>query len=168
MGPAHVTDLRSQPPGLETALGVLASAAGLFTRPAERAHGVLLALGDIDRGESTRARQAGPGHGVPAVGVDPGARLLGDQRGGHPPAIVAFVHAITVEPRAARAGFIDDEERCGCGWPLADHLSESTLAGADGPKVRDLGAVILSHVRHRNGVLVNSHAHEEGARWRPG
>ena len=90
IGPAHVTDIRSQQQGVETALGVFAIAEGSFTRPGEIANGFILDLGDIDRGESTRARQAGPWHGVPAVGCDPVARLFGDQRGGHHPAIVAF------------------------------------------------------------------------------
>jgi hypothetical protein len=168
LGPAHGTALLSQPKGLETARGVLAIAAGLVTRPGERAHGGSLDRGAIDRGESTRARPAGQWHGVPAVGCDPVARLLGEQRGGHPPALVAFFHAITVEPRAARAGFIAEAAMVGVGWPLADHLSAITLAGADGPTLRALGAVIRRHVRHRDGVLVTIHATAACARVRPG
>ena len=92
IGPAHLPDILSQQKGFETELGVFEIAEGIFTRPGEIANGFILDLGDLDRGEITRARQAGQLHGVPAVGFDPVARLLGDQRGGHHPVIVAFFH----------------------------------------------------------------------------
>jgi len=38
----------------------------------------------------------------------------------------------------------------GFGLHRSDHLIDITLAGADGPKVSDLSAVILSHVSHGN------------------
>ena len=167
-GPAHRTAILSQPTGVETALGVVESAEGRFTRPGAIAPGVIRDRGDRDRGELPRARQAGPWHGVPAGGVDPVARLLGAQRGGPHPALVAFFHAITVAPVAARAGVIDADKLVGLGWHLAEHLSAITLAGADGPKVHALGAVILNHVRHSDGVRVHLHATEACVRLRQG
>lgn len=77
MGPARVAAIVSAPARLAATLGVLKSAAGVFTCPAEVAHGVVCPRGAIDRGEIPRARPAGPWHGVPAVGVDAVTGFLG-------------------------------------------------------------------------------------------
>src|SRR4029453_19577049 len=57
------------------------------------------------------------------------------------------------------------------GFPLANHLIDVTLAGADGPKGGDLGAMPWRHGSHGNRILVNIHADEEWARlghgWPP-
>jgi len=160
--------LLSQHNSVKTALGVCAIAAGLFTRPAESAPGVSVDCGDIDGGERTGAGPAGELHRIPAVGVDAVAGLLGDPGGGDDPAVGAFLGEIPGEPVATGAGCVDAAEVCGCRWPLADQWIAVTWTRADGPKVPALGAVILSHVSHRDGVLVHIHAHDEWARWRQG
>ena len=50
MGPAHLTDLLSQHKGVQTALVVVASAAGLCTHPGAIAHGCIFDVGAIDGG----------------------------------------------------------------------------------------------------------------------
>src|SRR5919109_1911549 len=137
-GPARITGVVSAPAGFAAARGVFAIAEGLFTRPAEVAHRFVCHRGDIDRGKITRARQAGQWHGVPAAGWDAVAGLLREQGGGDDPAVVALFGEIAGEPGATGAGFVDEEEVCGCRWPLADQLIEVTLTRADGPKVQDL------------------------------
>ena len=68
--PGRGADIVSEQEGLQTKLGVFEITEGIFTGPGEVAHGFVFDLGDIDRGEITRASQAGQLHGVPAVGFD--------------------------------------------------------------------------------------------------
>jgi hypothetical protein len=168
MGPAHLTAIRSQPQGVKTELGVCEIAEGIVTRPGAIAPGFSCDRGDRDGGAITCAGQAGEWHRIPAVGVDAVAGLLGDPGGGDDPAVIALFGALAGEPGAAGAGLVDEDAVWGLRWHLAEQWIEGTLTRADGPKVHDLGAVILSHVRHSDGVLVHSHANEEGARLRPG
>jgi hypothetical protein len=164
IGPAHIADILPEEAGCETECGILEIAAGLCTRPAEIPNGFLFAPGDLHHGESTRARQASQWPGVPAVRFDPILRLLGNQRRRYHPAIVAGLGQIVGEPVAAGSSFRDKEKMWGFCLPLSDHLIDVTLAGADGPKVRDLGAVLLRDVSHGNRVFVNVHCDEEWAR----
>ena len=53
ISPSHVTDILSQPQGVETELGVFEIADGIFTRPSEIANGFIFDFGDIDGGEIT-------------------------------------------------------------------------------------------------------------------
>jgi hypothetical protein len=78
-GPAGVAAIVSEPAGVEAPLGVRESAAGRGTGPREIPNGFIVNRGDINHGESTRARPPGPWHGVPAVRVDAIAGLLGNE-----------------------------------------------------------------------------------------
>jgi hypothetical protein len=78
MGPTHVTEVLPEQAGLETACGVFESADRLFTCPGEITNSLIFHVGDIDRGESTRAGQTGPWPRVPTVGCDPITGLCGD------------------------------------------------------------------------------------------
>jgi hypothetical protein len=91
MGPAHVTDRVAEHKGFETALGICESAAGLFTRLGARAHGFLCDLGDLDRGQSPRARQAGQWYRVSPVRVDAVTGFVGQEGGRHAPAGIVFL-----------------------------------------------------------------------------
>jgi hypothetical protein len=164
IGPAGVAALMSQQERLEAKFGVFASAEGICTGPAEVANGFIFKAGDIDGGEIPRACQPGPWPGVPAVGVDPIPGLCGHERGRHHPAVGAFVAQIAGASVATRAGFIDKDQRVGLGVHLTDELSEITLAGADGAKIGDLSAMILSDRRHGKRVLVDVHSEEERGR----
>jgi hypothetical protein len=154
-GPAGGSDIVSPQEGFETELGILKSTAGIFARPSEIANGFVFNRGDIDGGEIPRACQPGQLHGVSAVRVDAVTSLLGNQRRRHHPAVVVFFRQIAVEPVATRAGFIDKDEVFGLGLHLPDELVEVTLAGADGAQIGHLSAVILSHIGHRNGLLMD-------------
>ena len=59
MGPARGADIVSEHERFASTRGVFAIAEGLFTCPAEVTHGFGFHRGDLDRGEITRARQAG-------------------------------------------------------------------------------------------------------------
>jgi hypothetical protein len=76
-GPARVPSVVPEPKGVETARGSLESTAGIGACPGEVAPGCLVHLGDIDRGASPRARQAGQWHGVPAGRLDAVTGLVG-------------------------------------------------------------------------------------------
>jgi hypothetical protein len=56
--------------------------------------------------------------------------------------VVAFVGEIPGEPVAPGTGVIDNEPRLGLGWHVADTVVNVTWAGADGPEVGDLSAVL--------------------------
>jgi hypothetical protein len=167
-GSAGVTDIVSEQKGFEAKLGVFQITEGIFPRTGEITNGFILDFGDIDRGEISRARQAGQLHGIPTVGFDPVAGLFRDQRGGHDPAGVAFFHQVPGEPVAIRAGLIDENPVLRLGLHLTDELINVTLAGANGAEVHDLGAVILRHVGHGNRVFVDIRTDEECATLGPG
>ena len=79
-----------------------------------------------------------------------------------------FCAARAVEPRAAGAGFRDEEEMCGLRWHCADEVIDVTLAGADAAEGEDLSAVILGHGGHSHRIFVDVHADEACARLRQG
>ena len=112
-GPARVPYVVPEQKGFETELGIFEITEGIFACPGEVANGFIFHLGDIDRGEIPRARQAGQLHGVPAVRFDAVTGLFGNQRGGHDPAIIAFFRQIALEPVATRTGFVDEDQMCG-------------------------------------------------------
>ena len=155
-GTAHRTALRSPPQSVQTARGVCESAAGLVTRPGERAHGVSGDCGDIGGGERTGAGPAGAWHRIPAVGWDAVAGRLGAQGGGDAPAVVAWWGEMPGEPRATGASCVDAEEGWGVRVPGAEPWIAVTWTCAEAPEGEDLGAVSLSHVRHREGLLIVS------------
>ena len=168
MGPAHVPAILSEPEGLKTARGVLEVADASFTCPGESTDGCIFPLGDRDGGESRRACSSGQWHGSTALRFDPLPWLCGDQRRRDHPAVMIFCAARAVAPRAAGAGFRDEEEMCGLRWHFSDALIDGTLAGANAAEGDDLSAVIVGHVGHSTRICVDVHADEECARLRQG
>jgi hypothetical protein len=113
IGPAGVTAIVSEQKGFEATLGVLAIAEGICTGPREIPNGGIFPLRDLHDGEVPRARQAGEGHGISAVGFDAIAGFWGEQRGCDHPAIIAFFHPIPIAPGAPGTRFIDTEQMGG-------------------------------------------------------
>jgi hypothetical protein len=109
-GPACIPDVLSQEKRFEAKLRGLEIVDSIFTRPAPVTNRFILHLGHVDRGEVPRAHQAGQFDGVSAVGFDPVARLFGNQGGGDDPADIAFFQQVAIEPVAAGARFIDEDE----------------------------------------------------------
>jgi hypothetical protein len=132
--------------GFETQLGRLEIADGGCTRAGKVADRFIVHRGNIDREEIPGAHQPGQWHGVTPVSFDAVTGLLGHQRGRHDPAVVAFVGEIPVEPVATGTGFIDKEQMLGLGLHVADKVVKVTWAGADGPEVGALSAVLLRDV----------------------
>jgi len=110
MGPAYVADILPEQEGLESELGGLEIADGVFTRPGGIPDGFIFGFGDRDRREITGSCQAGQVHGIAAIRFDPVPWLFGNQRGGHPPAVVTLLGQIALEPVAAGTGFIDKDQ----------------------------------------------------------
>jgi hypothetical protein len=164
MGPARRADILAEHEGFETKRGVFEIADHLFARPCEIPDGFIVYCGDIDRGESARAGQAGQLEGITAVRCDPLPRLLGNQGRSHDPAVRAFLLEIPIEPRATRPRFVDEEKVLGFRWHLADALINITLTCADRPIVGDLSARLLCRVRDSHRLFVDIHADEECAR----
>ena len=155
-GPAHGAEIVSKLEGVEPTLGGLESAAGLFTRSAQVATGVIVNRGDGDGCQVTRAPQAGQCDGVSTVSWDPGPWRLGDQGGGDDPADMACWGAIAGEPRATWAGCIDQDEVRACGWPPTDQVSEVTLSRPDSAAGDDLSVVGCGDLGDRDRVLMDS------------
>jgi hypothetical protein len=164
MSPACVTDVVPEQAGCEAQLGVFELAHGVVTCPGEIAQSLICDCGDRDRGKIPCAGQAGQWYGVSAVGLNPVPRFLGEQRGRHPPAIIAFVGQRPREPGATGAGVRDKDEGFGLRWHLADHRIDGTLAGAKAAEGGDRGARILGHRGDSDRVFVDLHADEACAR----
>jgi hypothetical protein len=168
MGPAPGAESVSEPERVETQRGVLASAEGLFTRPAAVAHGCVCHRGDIARGASACARQTGPWHGIPAVRCDAVTGLLRHPRQRHDPAGVALLAELALEPGATGARFIDTHQRCGRRWPLADEVIDVTRPRPHGAQGAHLRAVLVGDICHSTRLLMDIHAAEKCARLRHG
>jgi hypothetical protein len=154
--------------GVEANLGRLPSVARIVTRTAQVTNGFVGDLGDIDRGESPGAHPPGQVDGLPTIGVDAGASLLGDQGGGDDPAGVAFWGQLAVAPGPTGSRFIDEAQVLGFGLPLAHELSTVAWPRAHGAKVDDLSVVIVDDRGHGHGVLVGIQPTIACTRGRPG
>jgi hypothetical protein len=149
---------------VESTRGVRKIAEGIFTGPSAVSYGFIFDCGDIDPGEITRARQPGQWPGVPAVGFAAVTGLLGNECGGHHPAVIACFRSIPGEPGATGASLIDKAQRWGFRWHLAEALIDVTRTCADGLKGDDLGAVLLSEIGDRNRVVVDIPSEVQRAR----
>jgi hypothetical protein len=129
----------SEEESFDSKLRALKVAEGIFTCPSEVSYGFTFHVGDMDHSEITRARQPGQWHGVPTVGVGAVTGRSGNERGGHHPAVIAFVREIPVEPAATGASLIGKDQVCGLRWHLSDELIDVTLTCSNGPKVKTKG-----------------------------
>jgi hypothetical protein len=77
MGLARRATILPEEKGFEAAFGGLEIAQSIFTGTGEIVHGFLFDPGNLDRGESPRAHEAGQLHRVSAVGFHTVAGLLG-------------------------------------------------------------------------------------------
>ena len=167
-GPACVAHGLPEEKGLEPNLRGLASVDGLFPCPAQVPHRCILHLGPGDRGEVSRAPQAGQCEGIPAVGLNPIAWFLGDQRGRDAPADLAFLRQGAVEPRATRAGFIEQDKVGAFGLPPTDALLDVTRSGPEVAERDDRGAVVLRDRGDGNRRFMDIQTDVECARLLPG
>jgi hypothetical protein len=168
MGLARVADIVAEQEGFEAKLGVLESAAGIFTGPRQVPDGFIFHRGDRDRGEISRASQAGQLQGVSTVCFDPLTGLCGNEGGSHHPAVIGFFPQIPLEPVATGTSLRDKDEVFGFRWHLADALIDVALTCPNGAQVRYLSAMVLGDRRHGNSIFVDIHANEECARLRHG
>jgi hypothetical protein len=111
--------------------------------------------GDIDGCQVTRAQQSGQFDGVSPVGFDPIPGLFGDQGGSDDPADMTFVGEIAVEPRATRAGFIDQDKVWALGLQPPAEVIAVTRSCTDGVEEHDLSAVVLNDIGDGNRVLMD-------------
>lgn len=163
-GSAGGADIVPESARLEAQLGVLASTDGSVARAGAIPAGVICHRGDIDHRESTRAGAPGPWPGVAAVGFDPIAWCVGEQRGCHHPAVVALLRQSAIAPVATGTGCVDAEPRGGRRWHVAYEWIEVPRAGAHRSEIDDLSTMILSHRGDRHRVVVDIHAEVPCAR----
>jgi hypothetical protein len=89
-----VADILAQQEGFEPVLGGFEIADGVLPRTREIPDGLVLDVGNVDRGKVPRTHEAGELHGIAPVGLDLVAGLLRDKRGGQHPA-----WRVPMEPR---------------------------------------------------------------------
>jgi hypothetical protein len=154
-GLARIADILPQQKRFEPELGGLEIPEGVFASPAQIADGFVFDLWNIDGREVPRAREPRQLSGVTTVGFDPVARLVRNQGRGDDPALIAFCSQGAIEPRPARAGFVDKDQVRTFRRQLTDALIDGTLTRANGPERGDLSTVILSDRRHRDGFLMD-------------
>jgi hypothetical protein len=154
-GPARRATRVAEEKGVEPARGGVASAEGLFASPAAVAERFVCHRGDSDAGEGTGAPQAGALDGVAPLGVEAGARLVGQESGRDDPAHRAFGGQIAREPVPAGACVIAKDEVWGVGVQRAHELLTVGLPGTEGAKVEALGLVIVGDRGHRDGIVVD-------------
>jgi hypothetical protein len=142
----------------------LPSAEGLCTRPAQVPQGCILHRGDRDRGEVTRAPQAGQCEGVPPGSWDPRPGLFGAQGGRDAPADMACLGARAGEPRATRPRCRDKDELGACGLQPAAKGIDSALARTEGPKGDAGGVRCLGDVSDGHGLFMHISPDVECAR----
>ena len=130
--PAGIPAVMPEQHGFAAQLGRLQIMERLFTRTAQVTNGFVCDLGDLDRREIPGAHQPGPWDGIPTIGVDAVASLLGDQGGGDDPAIIAFVGQRAVEPVPPRSRFRDEDSVVGFGLQLARELINVAWPRANG------------------------------------
>jgi hypothetical protein len=162
--PARLTKILSEQEGVEPTLGGLEIAEGIFTRAAEIADGCVFHRRDIDGGEVTGAHQPGPWHGITAVGFHAVAGLFRHESGRHHPTRIAFLAQIALEPVPPGPRFVDTDELCGRGLPVADELIKVTMAGANRAQGDELGAVVLGHGGDGDRVLMDIQTNIEWTR----
>jgi hypothetical protein len=168
MGWARGAAIVAKQERFEAKLHGLQSAEGLVTGPAEVAYGFVFPRGDRDGGEGARACQPGPWPGVSPRRCDAVPSRCGQEGGRHAPAVVAFFPALPLEPLAPGASLRDKAEGVGLRWHFPDALIDIALPGPKGAQVRHLRARVLGASRPGNRLLVDLHAHAEGARLRQG
>ena len=112
--------------------------------------------------------QPGPWDGIPTLGVDAGASLLGDHGGGDDPAVVAVWGQSTGEPGPTGSRCRDEDQGCGCGWPRAHELITVAWPSAQGAQGDDLSVVICDDISPSPGVLVDIQPNIEWPRGMPG
>jgi hypothetical protein len=100
------------------------------SRPHQIAHRFMSRVGYPDRGQLAGAVQLGQHQGVPAICLDPVARLHRDQRRRHHDAVVPATGEQTVKPISARTGFVAEAE------------ATATLADPSRHPAQDVGAVL--------------------------
>jgi hypothetical protein len=162
-GSARITAVVSEQAGCEPQLRCLEVADGIWPGPAEVAHRFVAHLGDIQRGERPRARQAGQLPGVPAIGVDAVTGLGGQQRGGRAPAGGVFFRQRAVAPGTTRAGCRDKAHRVGLRWHVAHAWLDGTLVGAPGAQGGHRSAVLWGDIRHGSRLFGDIHSAKECA-----
>jgi hypothetical protein len=163
-GPTGIADLLPPQNGVEAELGRLQIVERLFPRAAQVTNRFVLDRWDIDRREVPGAHQARPWDGLTTIRVDTVPGLLRDQGRGDDPAAVAFWGQIAREPRAAGAGFIDQDAWRALGLPLPDALVAITLPGPDRAQRTDFRALCWGDRGDREGRFMDIHSDVERAR----
>ncbi len=155
MGAAGVADILAQEEGFQAEAGGFQIVHGILAGPGQVADGLVLDLGNVDRVEVTGTQQAGERDGVAAIGLDPIPRPLRDERGGDRMAGQLLAGEIAVQPVAARAGLVGEQQAAGLRFQGADQFIDIALAGADVAEGDDLRAALFRGVGHGDGLLVH-------------
>ena len=94
-----------------------------LARPHQLAHRLMAGVRHPDGGQFAGAVQAGQGDGIPAVGLDALARLLGDQRRGDDRAVMPERGDLALQAIAGRTGLVAERQPAILAGELVDQPS---------------------------------------------
>jgi hypothetical protein len=154
-GPARRAELVPAHTGIEPARGGLESPPGLVMGAGASPPRVICHRGAIDAGESPRAPQPRPWHGVTTVGVHPVAGLVGHEGGRDAPTALAVLRQRARAPGPTGARGSDADQGRGLGVPRAHAWSKVAWPRATGASVEDRSVVRVGDRGHGAGVLVD-------------
>lgn len=163
-GSAGVLDIMPEQERLETELGCLEIAHGVFARSREITDGFVVDIRDVDRGEIAGSQKACEGDGVAAVGLDFIAGFPGDERRSDDEAGEASLGEIAVEREAARPCFVREDDSRGFGLQPSHEFVDVAEASADGAEEDDFIGRVLGRIGNGDGVLVDIQADKKCGR----
>jgi hypothetical protein len=103
-------------------------------------------------------------HGITTVSFDAVTCLVRHSGGGDDPADVAWFHQGAIEPIAAGAGFVNEDELLAFRPQPPAKLIDITLPSPDRAKGDALGTMCLGDIGDGTGLLMHIHSDVERAR----
>ena len=160
VGAPGVADILAQQEGLQPALGGLQILEGILPGAGQIADRLVLDLGDVDRGQITRAHQAREGDRIAPVGLDPVTGPLGNQRRSHHEARDLLAPQVAIQPVPARSRLVNEHEVFALRLQLPDELVEIAVPRTDGSVRHSLRSRLAVDIGNRDRILVNIETHK--------
>jgi hypothetical protein len=161
VGSSLVVNVLAQQKGFQAVLRGLEVSHGVLAPSTQVPNGFVLDPRDVDRLEITAAHQASKRDRVAAVRLHAVAGLSRNERRRDHVTAEALSGEVAIQPIAARAGLIDEDERRTFRLELANQLVDVGLARADRTQRGDLRAALVRRVGYGDGFLVTIETNEE-------
>jgi hypothetical protein len=158
---ALIANILAQEERLEAHLRRLEIFESIFPRPHSIPNGFILHTGNVPRPEIARAQEPGSRDRIPAISLDPVARLLGKARRGDHPPLAILLREIPRQPLPPGPRCVDQVQRLALGLPLPHELVAIALARAARAPEDHFGLWVLGHGGDGKRCLVNLQSDEQ-------